>query len=167
MPAESNHAIAAVAELARQVRGTTLQLIEVPDQRWLTWAPPGTSNHLLWHAGHAVWLQDALTVEPITGRSELPPGWSEKFGMDSRPAATAAWPDLAEVRSRLQNQLSRILELLSAHAETILSRATERSRSAGWPLLPGMIHGWHDEARHQGEMYLLRKLFNVDDRTMK
>ena len=105
MAAESINAISAVAELARQVRRKTLQLMEVSDCGWLTWAPPGTSNHLLWHAGHAVWAQDVLTIEPLAGRGELPTGWAEKFGMNSRPATVDSWPDVAEVRSRLAMQL--------------------------------------------------------------
>lgn len=158
MPAENPNVISAVAELARQVRRKTLQLLEVPDRSWLTWVPPGTSNHILWHAGHAVWLQDVLTIEPLTGRSELPPGFVEKFGQASRPAAVTAWPDVAEVRSQLEKQLARVLELLSANAETITTNANKQSPKVGWPLLPGIIHGWHDEAKHQGEMYLLQKL---------
>jgi hypothetical protein len=164
MPAESADAISAVAELARQVRGTTQQLIGVPAPDWLTWTPAGTSNHLLWHAGHAVWLQDALGIESITGRSELPRGWAEIFGMNSRPAAISSWPDVAEVRAQLQAQLTRYLDLISSEAETIVARANKRSPSGGWPLLPGMIHGWYDEAKHQGEMYLLHKLRRAHSR---
>ena len=61
-------------ELVRQVRGYTIELFgEVPEE-WLWWTPAGTANHILWHAGHALWVQDVLCVEPLTGRSELPDG---------------------------------------------------------------------------------------------
>ena len=46
----------------------------------------------------------------------------------------------------------------SEHADTIVINAGEPLPGSGWPLLAGMIHAWHDEARHQGEMYLLHKL---------
>jgi hypothetical protein len=151
--------IDALSELARQVREGTLQLLHVPEPAWLTWTPPGTSNHILWHAGHALWVQDALCVRPLTGESELPRGWAEMFGQNSRPAATrAAWPEEAEVRERLETQLARILELYGEHADTIVINAAEPLPGSGWPLLAGLIHAWHDEARHQGEMYLLHKL---------
>ena len=150
-----------VAELARQVRQSTLKRLAEADSRSLTWAPAGTSNHILWHAGHAVWLQDLLTIEPVTGRSELPPDWAARFGQNSSPAAVIDWPDAAEVRSHLETQLNRILELLAQNAATIVSNGNRISRETGWPLLPGMIHGWHDEARHQGEMYLLQKLWRA------
>jgi hypothetical protein len=151
-------AVHVVAEMASQVRQSTLQLLHVPDPGCLTWSPPGTSNHMLWHAGHALWLQDALSIRPLTGHSELPRGWSALFGQDSEPAATANWPEQAEVQARLVAQLQRILELLDEHANTIVMQARLAPPTGSWPLLPGMIHGWHDEARHQGEMYLLHKL---------
>ena len=44
-------------ELAREVRQGTLQILAATQAAWLTWAPPHTSNHILWHAGHALWLQ--------------------------------------------------------------------------------------------------------------
>jgi hypothetical protein len=56
------------------------------------------------------------------------------------------------------------LELLAQHPDHIHRHGNELSRSGGWPLLAGMIHGWHDEARHQGEMYLLYKLCRVQRR---
>jgi hypothetical protein len=146
----------ALAELARQVRGDTLQFLGLP-RPWLTWSPTGTANHILWHAGHALWLQDALTIEPLIGQSELPAGWADRFAQESQPALVVDWPESAEVLSRLERQLERILHLLSQREEFILAHAHDSPRG-GWPLLAGMIHGWHDEARHQGEMYLLFKL---------
>jgi hypothetical protein len=150
--------VQALSELAEQVRHGTQQLLLRANPAWLTWSPPGTSNHILWHAGHAVWLQDALTIRPLISRSELPSGWTELFGQNSSPASTQHWPDAAEVRVQLGNQLGRILELLEERADSIVACANEVSSTGGWPLLAGMIHGWHDEARHQGEMYLLYKL---------
>jgi hypothetical protein len=151
--------IEALSELARQVREGTLQLLHVPEPAWLTWAPPGTSNHILWHAGHALWVQDALCVRPLTGQCELPRGWAESFGQNCRPLHTTTdWPDESHLRALLETQLARVLDLYNDHADTIVINADEPLPGSGWPLLAGMIHAWHDEARHQGEMYLLHKL---------
>lgn len=158
MPTGNASLIPCLSELARQVRGCTLQLLQPADATCLTWTPPGTSNHILWHAGHALWVQDVLTVQPLTALSELPRGWSAKFGQDSRPASIKDWPNASEVRGQLEMQLSRVLELFPKHAETIASHANRTPAGGGWPLLAGILHGWHDEARHQGEMYLLQKL---------
>jgi hypothetical protein len=155
-------AVDALAELARQVRKSTLDLLRVPHASWLIWAPRGTSNHILWHAGHALWLQDALTVRPLTAQSDLPPRWEQTFGQNSRPDLVSQWPSEAEVRNQLENQLTRIARLLSDKTEFILNDPHATPRGGGWPLLEGMIHGWHDEARHQGEMYLLHKLMRAE-----
>jgi hypothetical protein len=149
----------ALVELARQVRHGTMELLTAADTASLTWSPPGTSNHILWHAGHAVWLQDALTIRPLTRRSDLPQGWAERFGQHSQPAAFATWPERDEILRRLEAQLDRILNLLVERAETIVARGDSIPVDGGWPLVAGILHGWHDEARHQGEMYLLYKLF--------
>src|SRR5262249_9412368 len=73
-------------DLATDVRNRTIQLLQAARPAELTWTPRGTSNHILWHAGHALWLQDVLCTRLITGSSELPPGWDEMFRMGSRPA---------------------------------------------------------------------------------
>ena len=146
-----------LAILAYQVRDCTLKLFDATDPDALTWTPPGTANHILWHAGHAVWVAGVLTIEPLTGNSELPAGWTEKFGQNSQPATMRDWPERTEVRWRLETQLKRILDLLDVYRDKI-STADATLLEGGWPLLHGIIHGWHDEARHQGEMYLLQKL---------
>lgn len=136
----------ALAELGRQVRTDTRRLLAAARPEWLTWAPPGTSNHILWHAGHSVWLMDVLGIELLTGRSELPAGWAETFGMDCRPVAeTRDWPDREQLGALLGRQLARFLELL----------ATSPPNAA---VTGRIIHGLHDEAKHQGEMYLLMKM---------
>jgi DinB superfamily len=148
-----------LSELATQVRTITLRQLEVSEGSILSWAPRGTSNHILWHAGHALWVADVLTIEPITGRGELPNGWAESFGEASRPVETTKWPAADEVFELLKAQLGRVLDLFRQEAESIIARASEPIPQSGWPLLRGIIHGWHDEARHQGEMHLLTKLY--------
>jgi hypothetical protein len=148
---------APLIELARQVRGETLRLLEAAPEAWLTWAPPGTSNHILWHAGHALWVGDVLTIEPITGASELPPGWAETFGMNCRPVSqTRDWPPRSTIHRHLTSQLARIVQLLSALPAERL--ADPRPVLDHHSLVSAIVHGLHDEAKHQGEMYLLLKL---------
>jgi len=149
-------------ELAREVRGDTVRILAAAKDSWLTWSPPGTSNHMLWHVGHALWLQDLMCVEPLSGVSDLSDGWADMFGMDSRPAAAMSkWPSRSEVLLFLQAQLRCMLDLLndvSAErlAGPVATLGGNRSLS-GW-----IIHGLHDEAKHCGEMYLLWKLCNLN-----
>jgi hypothetical protein len=147
-----------LAILAYQVRECTLRLFDETEPGALTWTPPGTVNHILWHAGHTVWVADVLTTVAISGNSELPAWWAEKFGQHSRPATINEWPERTEIRARLESQLKHILDLLHEHRKMIVEKANHAPREGDWPLLYGMIHGWHDEARHQGEIYLLQKL---------
>lgn len=146
----------AIQELARQVRQKTLQLLAESEPTWLTWAPPGTSNHILWHAGHALWLQDVLGLQPLTGRSQLPPGWDEIFGMNCRPVATTKnWPTREKLTDLLTTQL---IQLHAALAKTSESDFDKVVNERGSTLSGRVIHGLHDEAKHQGEMHLLMKL---------
>src|SRR5262245_41290926 len=104
---------AALQSLAVEVRSKTLQLLSWATTPELTWSPPGTSNHILWHAGHALWVMDALCVQIITGRSELPGGWAEMFQMGSRPAAQKQpWPGRDDLHRQLKAQLARLFELI-------------------------------------------------------
>jgi hypothetical protein len=156
MPTDAAHLI----ELVRQVRSNTLQLLDAAPAEWLTWAPPGTSNHILWHAGHALWVGDVLTIEPLTGKCELPDGWAEKFGMDCRPVSqTRDWPSRDELLRLLDAQWLRIEQLLTAAAGERLN--DPRPVMDGRSLLSCIVHGLHDEAKHQGEMQLLLKLRRV------
>ena len=143
--------------LVQEVRDKTLFLLEHASANELLWAPKGTSNHLLWHAGHALWAQDRLCIEAITGTSELPAGWADTFGMRCRPVArTKEWPSRGEVVDRLKDQLPRLLALIGALAPSDLESAPKNGDAR--PLWRAILHGLHDEANHQGEMYLLLKL---------
>jgi hypothetical protein len=140
---------AQLAEMARQIRHHTLELLQATPEPWLLWAPAGTSNHVLWHAGHALWLQDVLCVQPITGSSQLPANWADSFGQHCRPVReTRKWPQRDLLQQLLQRQLAHMIQLFRDHSQ----RLTDAS------LVQRVIHGLHDEARHQGEMYLLLKL---------
>lgn len=147
-----------IKELARQVRGRTRDILAATRTEWLTWAPEGTSNHILWHAGHAVWLMDVLGVELLTGKSELPEGWAAKFGMRCRsPRLTTDWPSRDQLDRLLAEQLRRFCQLLDATPEERLVIPPQPAQ-ARYSLAGQMLHGLHDEACHSGEMYLLLKM---------
>ena len=150
-------AAAHLQELVRQVRSETVRVLTAADERWLTWSLPGTSNHILWHAGHALWVGDVLGVELITGQSELPRGWAETFGMDCRPVSeTKQWPSRAETDLLLRQQGLRLIDLLGRMPAERL--AIPAGCDGSQTLAGQILHGLHDEAKHQGEMYLLYKM---------
>lgn len=89
---------------------------------------------------------------------KLPRRWATTFGGRCRPVSeTRDWPDAALLRRLLGAQLDRMLVLLPQVAWEQLADP-RRLPTTGWTLHDGLLHGLHDEARHQGEMYLLFKL---------
>jgi hypothetical protein len=148
----------AIQEMIRQIRGFTIELAAVENRDMLLWSPPGTSNHMIWHAGHSVWVQDVLCVKPLTGSCELPKEWERKFGQHCEPVASrTTWPEQTEIHELLQEQQQRLLELVGDLPEEKLVVNSDDPND----LVGGIIHGLHDEARHHGEMYLLFKQFNA------
>ena len=145
-------------ELARQVRSSTIRVLDAMPTEGLNWVPDGTSNHVLWHAGHALWVMDLMGVELLSGSSELPDGWAAMFGQDSQPKAISKWPSREEVRERLVAQLVRLQELFERTSDAALRQPPTNSLGSG-EALGWILHGLHDEAKHNGEMYLLWKLY--------
>ena len=144
--------------LAKEVRRKTLKLIDGVSEEDARWAPAGTSNHLLWHAGHAYVLQETLGLAVIEGRAgKYPQNWFESFSWKSLPRAVEKWPSLADVREAMQKQggdlVAAIEKLSNEQLEKSVGTA-EKPRTMRYSIL----HGLHDEANHQGEMYLIRKL---------
>jgi hypothetical protein len=147
-------------DLALDVRNRTIQLLQATDPAELTWTPHGTANHILWHAGHALWVGDVLCIKLVTGSSELPPGWDEMFKMGSRPASwTKPWPARDELLGQLRAQLPRLRQTIGSLRDTQLDRQPPfPHRGDPRTLGESILHGLHDEANHQGEMYLLLKM---------
>jgi hypothetical protein len=151
---------ACLQDLAREVRGKTIQLLHAAHPSELTWAPAGTSNHILWHAGHALWLADVLCIRPATGKRELPGGWAEMFRMGSRPASwKKEWPDKDDLLRALKVQLNRLVQVIAPlDGEQLDALPPFAHQGDTRSLGECILHGLHDEANHQGEMYLLLKM---------
>jgi hypothetical protein len=76
--------------------------------------------------------------------------------MDCRPVKdTTDWPSRDQLLQLLAAQLDRILVACSAADDQRLAQIVN---AKGDTLASRMIHGLHDEAKHQGEMYLLIKM---------
>jgi len=77
----------ALLMLCHQIRRDTLRILSAVDDDCLLFAPEGTSNHVLWHCGHAVWLQDVLCLQLLGHESRLPVDWVSNYGMNCEPVA--------------------------------------------------------------------------------
>ena len=144
--------------LAKEVRSKTLKLLEGVDERQAHFAAPQLANTILWHAGHAIIVNEHLGMMPATGRPPAyPAGWFEKFGWQSNPAEVTDWPSLEEVREQLRMQLERLTAAIESLTPQQMQRVVNPER--GRTLRYSILHGLHDEANHQGELYLLKKMY--------
>jgi hypothetical protein len=145
--------------LANEVRGKTLRLLDgVPED--MARFTGGLSNSPLWHAGHALMLVEHLCIMPATGGTpQYPRGWFDLFGWNSRPAliAPGSWPPLADVVTLLREQLHRLVAAINALPPDRFNQTIDAFRNR--TLRYSIVHGLHDEATHQGELYLLKKLY--------
>jgi hypothetical protein len=145
--------------LAYEVRGKTLWLLEeVITGEMAHFAAPGLVNSIVWHAGHVLVVIEHLAVAPATGQPpEIPADWFEKFSWDSQPRTVKDWPDIGQVIAALRRQLPRLTEAISTLSPEQLNQVVEIEH--GSTLRYNMVHALHDEANHQGEIWLLSKMY--------
>ena len=152
---------ATLLELTKEVRWKTLKLFETVDDELAHFKPAGLNNTILWHAGHAlVVVEQICFVYPTGAPVPYPADWFDKFSWKSTPATVTQWPALADLVERLKDQRQRLFSLIETLTPEQLDRVVgepPRSRT-----FRGMIvHALHDEANHQGEMHLLKKLWRL------
>jgi hypothetical protein len=144
--------------LAKDVRGKTLRILDGVTDEQARFAPPGLQNSILWHAGHSLVVVEHLSVAPATGKGPgYPKEWFDKFSWSSQPATVKDWPRLSEVVENLKSQFETLTAAISGLSLEQLAKPTgdpAKGRNLRWSIL----HGLHDEAGHQGEMWLLKKI---------
>ncbi len=152
---------ATLLELVKEVRWKTLKELETVDETMARFTPPGLNNSILWHAGHSLVVVEHLSFGKNPGfKPQYPPSWYDKFTAGSKPATITEWPKLAEVVEQLKDQRTRLyamIEPLTAEQLATVVGDPPRSRT----LAGNILHGLHDEAGHQGEIHLLKKLWKL------
>ena len=144
--------------LANEVRKKTLWLLDGVTDEMAQFVAPGLANSILWHAGHALVVVEHLGVVPASGGPPvLPDGWFETFSWDSRPRTISDWPRISEVVLHLQMQLPRLVQAIAGLSPQRLEQLHDPGSDRSLRL--EILHGLHDEANHQGEIWLLRKMF--------
>ena len=142
--------------LGKEIRAKTLRLLEGVSDADARWAPAGLNNSIIWHAGHSYTVVEHLAFGGAGAVPKQPDGWMETFSWKSRPTPETKYPPLAEVVAKLTDQLARVTNLVQTLDEARLSQIVDPAR--GRTLRFCILHGWHDEANHQGEIWLLKKL---------
>ncbi len=160
MPIDLNKEAGLLQVLADEVRAKTLRLLGEAKDTELMWSPHGIANHILWQAGHILWVTDLLCIEAITGRSDFPPEWYDIFSNKCRPAGQIKkWPSRALVREQLENQRPRLIDAIgTVSKKDLIGPPRTETLGTDRTLCYWVTHGLHDEANHQGEMYLLLKM---------
>ena len=149
--------------LAREVRGKTFRILDGVTDAQARFVPPGLNNSIIWHAGHCLWVVEVLSMAAATGRpAQLPAGWVDLFSSKSRPTAETKFPPLPQIIEALRNQLDRLVAAIDPLSPQQLSLVIDAARNR--TVRYNILHGLHDEAGHQGEMWLLRKLQNANAR---
>ena len=147
--------------LANEIRGKTLKVLgSVTEEEARFTGHRALGNSILWHAGHCLVVVERLSVIPALGTGEAPvypPGWWETFGAGSNPAEVKAWPSLAEVVTLLKDQLNRLVAVIKTLRQERMDQVIDAVNNR--TLRFSILHGLHDEAQHQGEIQLLKKLW--------
>jgi hypothetical protein len=150
---------ASLLMLVGEVRRKTLRLLDGVSEPDARWTPQGLNNHILWNAGHVLVVVEHLSVATATGQPpQYPAGWFEMFSWASKPARVTDWPSLAQVTDRLVTQVQRLTSALEALSPAQLDQEIGEPPAPRRPLRYSILHGLHDEACHQGEIHLLKKL---------
>ena len=153
---------ASLLELFELVRGRTLKVLHGLDDERARWAPQGLRNSCLWHGGHSYVVAETLVNRAVGGDVEIPEGWFGMFSWESDPSTVAPgdWPALADVVAALDSQAQR---LRAAIADCPSERLDASASDAGNTGRREILRALHDEARHSGEISLLRKLQDRSD----
>jgi hypothetical protein len=140
------------------VRTKTLNDLKGLEEPQARWAPSNLQNSCLWHGGHSYVVTEFLTARALGIEPKLPENWLKMFSWESNPAhiAPEEWPPLDVVIDALKEQHERLRSLF----ESLTSEQLD-APEPGNPIRTvryGILRGLHDEARHSGEIKLLRKL---------
>jgi hypothetical protein len=147
-----------LAMLVHEVRAKTLKRLDGLSDDQARWAPAGLQNHCLWHAGHAYVVVEFLSQTAIGKEPVIPDGWWPLFSWESRPGEVPPdhWPLLADVIGHLKSQQIRLAALVEGLDANGLDAPSRRKPEQ--TVRYAILHGLHDEACHNGEIWLLRKL---------
>ena len=148
---------ATLVMLLNDVRGKTLRLLDGVEKPRRGSRRRGCSIRVLWHAGHALVVNEQLGVAAATGRpAACPDGWIQMFGWQSQPATITQWPALADVMTELRAQQARLATAIQGLTTEQLDQALQNGT-----VRHSILHGLHDEACHQGEIWLVEKLWKM------
>ncbi|MDR3586187.1 MAG: DinB family protein [Desulfosporosinus sp.] len=95
------------------VRSNTLNAVKEVSESQAYSVPEGFNNNILWNLGHVYISQEKFAFGFIPEPMQVPDGFTESFGRDTKPSEWKGQPPtLAEMIKLLDDQTSRIKEKL-------------------------------------------------------
>lgn len=143
----------------RILREKNLNLIESISQNNLTVIPDGFSNHIYWHAGHILTVQESLLYRRSNLEMHIPAAYLTYFAKGTSPADfDESIPEISDIIKHLTVSLLQIekdiLKYQNAkYDEPVLVSFGMKLNSFADALLALPYH----EAYHFGSMKLLQK----------
>ena len=153
-------------------RSMTLAGVEGLTDEEMMFQPKPGMNHPLWLLGHVATSENGLILHACAGKTLLPEGWAEKFGIGSQPVGDAkAYPTKEEVVATLATLHAEAIAYVKMLKEADLSSlpvgierfpkpAQERFNTVMKCLTGHITH----EASHAGQMAVLRRLMGKTPR---
>jgi DinB superfamily len=145
-----------LAMLVFEVRWKTLKMLEGLTHEQAMGVAPGMNNSILYHAGHGYAVQEHLAVAKLEKREPKLIEGFEVFMWNSPPTASTVYPHIDKVKAALIQQRDHLIKLIEGMDASAFDEIVNPEK--GRTLRYVVLHGLHDEANHQGEIWLIRKL---------
>jgi len=143
----------------RILREKNLNLIESVSEKNLTYIPDGFSNHIYWHAGHILTVQESLLYRRTNLEMHIPESYLKYFAKGTSPEDfDESIPKISEIIKRLTISLLQIEKDIlkyqnEKYDEPVMVSFGMRLTSFADALLALPYH----EAYHFGSMKMLQK----------
>jgi hypothetical protein len=142
---------------ARDLSEGLLSAFETP-QQWTHQVHP-LANHALWFAGHMGTVDNFFVSVIAPDKAKEQPGFSEKFGMGSKPSGNPAdYPPPSEVLAYMRERRQMLVGVLAGLTEQDLTKPTKPGTPEFLPDNASVFETavWH-EALHAGQMSVARR----------
>ncbi|WP_407306008.1 DinB family protein [Desulfosporosinus sp. SB140] len=107
----------------RVVRGNTTTAIKDLGESQADNIPIGFNNNIRWNLGHVYLVQERFAFGFTEIPMQLPEGFMELFGKDTKPSDWKTQPPtLTELTQLLEDQTNRIQETFSSRLDEVLAK---------------------------------------------
>ncbi|MDR3541944.1 MAG: DinB family protein [Desulfosporosinus sp.] len=95
------------------IRTNTINAVKEISESQADSVPEGFNNNILWNLGHILWAQEKFAFGFIPEPMQMPDGFTELFGRNTKPSEWKGQPPtLQQMIELLEDQTSRIKERL-------------------------------------------------------